>query len=118
MKDTKRYPQRLTFYRRSNGKWYVRWMNFIIPEPARMMVSGTEIILDKVAGGRDRVTVKIFSDNPKITLTKVRETFWGGADYAVTNHIGLPDIPDKVWICNVTRFVFKGSFPDTVAIDW
>lgn len=114
---------KVSFYKKAVC-WYAE-----VPEHTEaqnLMVSGADELCDVMACGKKRVSVELVgSDKPKklkdsiIDLKKVEQGRWG-AWYDITGASGtaktVRSLPDKIWLCNVTKTVCGGVHPDYIYI--
>ena len=99
------------FYKVPSGRWYVDLPEWRGGKWHLEMVSGADVLLDELcASDKDEVhvqasTKKKYKTN-SLTLTKVADSPYDGADYAVTES----DLGIKVkdlWLCGVTQWVYN-----------
>ena len=114
---------------KDNGLWYIDLPQWKESKESLLMVSGADTFLEFVSDGNRRVSIQIKDslegvENPGDWLTlildkekkntktavvingKVEEYEMGGGDYTI---LGLNY---KMWLCDVTKFVFNGVFPE------
>lgn len=113
-------------WERANGylgsKEYRRWY-IVLPEwtgsrSSLEMVAGADLLLDRLAGNEDEVTLELREDikdsihgHSCLRLKKkYHQLLGGGADYYCGPGINNKD---TLWLCNVTKFVF-GYFPKII----
>jgi hypothetical protein len=104
------------FYRDINGRWYIDYPEYIdsgFGTKANLeMVAGADTMLEHYApNGKARCT---FSNAPleayDINLRRILVDPWG-ATYMMS---GFPF--KSVWLCNVSKFIFKGAHPKSLYI--
>ena len=106
----------LSFYKKRTC-WYAE-----VPEHTEaqnQMVSGADVMCEIMAAGHRRVTVNAVAhlgDGQKtiVSLHKVEQSQYG-ATYEISGADGL-GLPDRCWLCNVTRTVFGGTHPDEIHV--
>ncbi|MCQ2145904.1 MAG: hypothetical protein MJZ16_00130 [Bacteroidales bacterium] len=119
---------KLTFYRKAisnlgstiHYRWFISWLNWLIPENNREMVCGTEDMLERISGSANMFTLRTGAKFPKIILRlKYKINFGGWYSVEVLDEFTKNNLkmPKEVWICNVTRFVF-GHMPKEIRITW
>lgn len=105
---------RLKFYKKDD-RWYADVPSH--SEAENEMVSGSDILLDKLARGKSEVQLCI-TNNPRMAdfvLIQDRHDECG-ADYVVFGSNGYDNFSKmKCWICNVTHTVF-GEHPEIIMI--
>ena len=105
------------FYRVPSGRWYVDLPEWRGGRWHLEMVSGADVLLDELCStDKDEVHIQVSSRKKyktnSITLTKVADSPYDGADYVVSESdldIKLKDL----WLCGVTAFVF-GDMPEKI----
>jgi hypothetical protein len=106
------------FYKEVTHRWYVDLPEWEGPKAALEMVDGADTMLEYMAEGLGEVRAILSTkkvDN-SYHLHFIRETpeVGEGAQYYLEEYIGLT-INLKVWLCDVTKFVF-GDFPKDIWI--
>ena len=105
-----------SFYREVNGSWYVDFPEYInqgYGTKANLeMVAGADALLDHLApDGNITIT---FSNGPledaDFHLRRILVDPWG-ATYLINEFLFRP-----VWLCNVSKFIFKGTHPKSIYI--
>ena len=110
----------ISFYKKRKC-WYAE-----VPEHTEaqnLMVSGADVLCETMAVGKKRVTVSFLSGDGDhkptkgaiVSLQKVSQTAYG-ATYSLQSADNNIRIPDKCWLCNVTKTVCNGSHPDWIDI--
>jgi hypothetical protein len=106
------------FYKEETHRWYVDLPEWEGPKSALEMVDGADTMLEYMAEGLGEVRAILSTrkvDN-SYHLIFMRETpeVGEGAQYYLEEYIGLT-INLRVWLCDVTKFVF-GDFPKDIWI--
>ena len=106
----------LDFEKTTEGRWYVVLPEWTGTKADLEMVMGADMMLDIYAQGEDKVSLSASeSEAPGydiLGIIEVCSTVTGGAYYQIGKINGI-DYDFKVWLCDVTKFVF-GDFPDTL----
>lgn len=109
------------FYK-ENKRWYIdlpKWEEMFGEKDSLEMVEGADLMLDHIAGdNRTEVKLKL-SDTlvlkNYLDLTSICDPdidLKTGANYVMTHYNGKPHV-QKMWLCDVTQFVF-GGFPNII----
>lgn len=105
----------MKFNKLSSNRWYAEVDDWPGDFEDLQMIFGADTLLDKLSDGKDYVKLAIYADEiPNkftVMLNKYNEDKEGA--YYMQRYYG--DIPESVFICNVTEFVL-GYFPDTIYI--
>lgn len=104
----------LRFYKKDNC-WYADVAGHT--EEENQMVSGSDILLERIANGRTELEIRFVND-PRIAravLVQCNHTE-DGATYIVFSH-DWELSRAKCWICNVTHDVL-GEHPELIMIDY
>lgn len=104
----------LDFYKKGFN-WYADVPNHT--EAENIMVDGSDILLDRIANGRSRITIEFVTD-PRLARTVLIQSNHTseGATYEVFSHDR--DLSRmKCWICNVTHDVL-GEHPALIMINY
>ena len=101
------------FYK-EKGIWYIDLKNWVGPKAALAMVKGADTFLDMLSNNTGEVFVnfsdKEFEGSEELKrVKKISQFKGGGADYVCPSHNN-----HKMWLCNVTLFVFGGYFPKSI----
>lgn len=123
------------FVREENNNWYIDLPEWPGDREDLQMVAGADTMLDILAQGEDEVNVEIITDlsetynyhyPAKVRLKRemiCADEYWqldsqgcpsSGAFYSSRFHPPLSDM--NIWLCNVTKFVFNGQFPEKIWI--
>jgi hypothetical protein len=102
-----------TFYKTEDSRWYIdlpTWKGSIADLE---MVAGADVMLDILSGNKNILTIDLSDsykdkekwDKPVILELHEKHTglTGGGATYMWGD--------EKIWLCDVTKFVFDGHFP-------
>lgn len=106
------------FYKENTHRWYVDLPEWEGPKSALEMIDGADSMLEYMAEGSGEVRAILSTkkvDNA-YHLNFLRETpeVGEGAQYHLDEYLGLT-INLRVWLCDVTKFVF-GDFPRDIWI--
>ncbi len=106
------------FYKEEVGRWYVDLPEWTGPKASLEMVDGADSMLEYMAEGEAEVRAILSLKKVQCAyqLQLIRETpeIGEGAQYLLEEYLGIT-INLKVWLCDVTKFVF-GSFPKDIWI--
>lgn len=106
------------FYKESTNRWYVDLPEWNGPKSDLEMVDGADSMLEYMAEGSGEVRAILSTQKVDNVyhLKFVRETpeIGEGAQYYLEEYLGLT-INLRVWLCDVTKFVF-GEFPNDIWI--
>lgn len=104
------------FYRENNGRWYIDFPEFINggygSKANLQMVAGADKMLEGLApNGKVTLTFSNrITENYKFCLKRIFADPWG-ATYVINR------FPFKrVWLCNVSKFIFQGSHPKLIYV--
>jgi hypothetical protein len=112
---------KLKFDKENDGKWYVDLPEWLGPKEALEMVCGADTMLDILSQGEGSIYLDIVTDGhspvfPKVILSRNHEEVESGSFYDIKWGLGSTDLTTfKIWLCDVTEFVF-GEFPETIFI--
>jgi hypothetical protein len=105
----------LTF-EKEEGTWYIKLKLWLGPKSALAMVQGADKLLDKLSNNTNLVKLKVFEkpveDAIKASLILPNKLANGG-NYTIEGPKGYPK---KMWLCNVTRYVYLGKMPKELYI--
>ena len=97
-------------FNKENGCWYIDLPNWSGTKAELQMVAGADRLLDKLSNNGTTVDLMISTDRVSPigfdSLKRIIQTPPNGWVY----HFGI--VP--VWLCNVTKFVFDGIFPQQI----
>lgn len=105
---------RLKFVKEDSKNWYIDLPNWTGRKSALQMVAGADTLLDLISCGTDEVILFVSNhdfDGAEV-ITKVRKSWFNGADYHCKTYKGV-EINHDLWLCNVTKFVL-GYFPEKI----
>ncbi len=98
-------------------RWYIDLPEWQGPRANLEMVAGADTMLQVFAKGKERVNVtftnfETHEISPDLLLKHI-----GGGTYTVTRlNEKYPDAPDRMWLCGVTKFVFKSDYPEIISV--
>jgi hypothetical protein len=108
-------------FEKENGTWYIVLKLWPGPKSALAMVSGADKMLDKLSKDKVSATINV-SEQPiegaiKASLI-VPNKLLNGGDYTIETPKDYPikRLPKKMWLCNVTRYVYLGRMPKVLYI--
>lgn len=107
---------RLLFYKTDENRWYVDLPEWKGSKADLEMVAGADVMLEYLSEGKRNVWLYVseycieFSHN--IKLIKEADDLGGGAYYLMPTFKGSA-IDLKIWLCDVTKYVF-GYFPENI----
>ncbi len=101
----------LTF-EKEEGTWYIKLKLWLGPKSALAMVQGADKLLDKLSNKTNKVKIKVSEKYIEDAIVKASlilpNKLSNGGNYKVEGPEGYPK---KMWLCNVTRFVYLGRMP-------
>lgn len=105
------------FYQTAAAKWYLDLPEWKGDPEELEMVEGADKWLDLVSNQSKHVQLRLsdekFENAEILTLLHVREeNLGGGGNYYLDTYLGQK-VDLKLWLCEVTRFVFK-SIPQRI----
>lgn len=110
-----------TFYKESYGTWYIDLPEYLKQGGSKSdlaMIAGADTMLEIVAGGNDRVTIKMdlnpFDGADELQLLRLCEPSSGGGYYLMQTFEGK-SINQEMWLCAVTEFIFR-KMPEHIYI--
>jgi hypothetical protein len=105
------------FYKDANNEWYIDIPGWTGSKAELEMVQGADTMLDIVSAQSNECFLKL-SDQPfdgaevlKLEHARI-QNHGGGGDYILEKYLS-ETINHKIWLCEVTRYVFKG-LPDKI----
>lgn len=106
---------------KESGGWYIDLPEYLAQGGSKAdlaMVAGADTMLDIMAEERDEVTVtldlKPFAGADLLELEEVCDPFIGGGYYVLYTYKGEP-VNHRMWLCDVTNFVF-GHLPEKIYV--
>ena len=98
-------------FNKEEGCWYIVLPNWTGTKGELQMVAGADTLLDQLSNNGTTVNValsteKVINESGFQTLKSIIKTPPNGCIY----HLGFT----PVWLCNVTKFVFEGIFPNQI----
>ncbi len=98
-------------FNKEQGCWYIDLPNWTGTKGELQMVAGADTLLDHLSNNGTTVNValsteKVINESGFQTLKRIVKTPPNGCIY----HLGFT----PVWLCNVTKFVFEGIFPNQI----
>ena len=101
------------FYKTEDKRWYIDLPTWKGDKSDLEMVAGADVMLDILSEGKGKLTVDLsdkYTDKQKWDKPVILELHekhagltGGGATYMWGD--------EKIWLCDVTKFVFDGYFP-------
>ncbi len=105
----------LNFVKEEDNRWYIDLPNWEGDKVDLEMVMGSDTLLEYISNNGDCVSIKISLDEPslnRLEFVRLTDEIGEGAIYnAVYNHF-----TSEIWLCDVTKFVFGGEFPEKIFI--
>ena len=96
--------------------WYINLRFWPGPKSALEMVQGANKLLDKLSNNTNYVKLKVY-ETPQANAIKasliIPNRLSNGGNYTIEGPKGYPK---KMWLCNVTRFVYLGKMPKELYI--
>ena len=103
-------------FKKESGNWYIKLKFWLGPKSALEMVQGADKLLDKLSHQCNAVKLKVYKkpqdDSIKVCLITPNKLSNGG-NYKIEGPQGFHK---KMWLCNVTRFVYLGRMPKELYI--
>jgi hypothetical protein len=103
-------------FSKEDGNWYINLKFWPGPKSALEMVQGADRLLDQLSQNTNHVKLKVYEtpqdDALKVSLITPNKLTNGG-NYTIKGPQGFPK---KMWLCNVTRFVYLGRMPKELYI--
>lgn len=108
----------ITFYKDPDTRWYVDLPDWTGTKADLEMVMGADTMLEYMSEGEDKVRTSItLEESPGYDkLTLVEETPDAGGGYYLLDYYRGHNINLKMWLCDVTRYVFDGKLPKEIYI--
>lgn len=98
------------FYK-ENKRWYIDLPSWPGEQCELEMVLGADTFLDSLQSDNSNVKLVLsdedFKDSRTLEFIEMEPVTGYGAFYITENQ-------HKMWLCDVTRFVFNGEFPRTI----
>lgn len=118
---TLNFMKKYRFYKEIDNwfgeKWYVDLPNWAGSKSALEMVEGADIMLDFFSEGTNEVWLYIseseFPNSSVIEFQNMADDIGEGAYYLLKQYEGK-ELNHKLWLCNVTLFVFNEKFPERI----
>lgn len=108
--------KKIKFYKEKTGRWYADLPEWEGSKEDLEMVMGADDLLHILAEGEDFVYLQIgdekFPGAGQMVLIEPGSFEMGGGWYLIPT-IGQIDFSLKIWLCDVTKFVF-GNLPETI----
>lgn len=105
------------FYKTIEDRWYIDLPDWPGTIADLEMVAGADIMLALFAeGGREVklvISTEPFNGADSIKFVREATEFENGAFYFMKSCLGL-EVEVEMWLCDVTKWVFNGIFPETI----
>lgn len=105
----------LSFDKESNGCWYVNldgeWKG---PHGALLMVAGADLVLDRLAHGKNYVTIDVTNDFEVYSKWKLKQTTYSCNATSDNGNYYCVELDMYLWLCSVCLFVFNGRYPENI----
>lgn len=112
--------QLFRFYKTPEDKWYIDLPEWTGPISALEMVEGADDMLDKASNNTNECFLELsdtdFEGADSIQLIENLRDSIGGGYYYMETYKG-ETINHRMWLCEVTEFVF-GGLPETIYIGY
>ena len=105
----------LNFIKEEDNRWYIDLPNWEGDKADLEMVMGSDALLEFISNNGEHVSIDISLDEPslnRLEFVRLTEEFGEGAIYNATYNL----FSSKIWLCDVTKFVFGGKFPEKIFI--
>lgn len=100
-----------TFDKNKKGEWYLDLLEWNGDPEELQMVEGADQWLDLVSKSGTKAKLLMsdqnFADAEVLTLLRVREENLGGGGIYYLETYQNEKVELKIWLCEITRFVFK-----------
>ena len=108
----------ITFYQDPDTRWYIDLPEWTGSKADLEMVMGADTMLEYMSEGEGRVRTSIsLEELPGFNkLVLVEETPEVGGGYYLLDHYCGHNIGLRMWLCDVTKFVFDGELPKEIYI--
>lgn len=98
-------------------RWYIDLPEWIGPRANLEMVMGADVMLDVLSTGNERVNVTFSNHATTEFNAELKLTHLSNGDYTVTDLTDQYDsVPEKIWLCGVTQFVFQSDYPQEIYV--
>jgi hypothetical protein len=94
-------------------RWYIDLPEWKGPKANLEMVAGADDLLDFLSRGVDRVNVT-FADEKIDNGFALKHIGGGVYEVDMATDADISKAPTSIWLCDVTRFIFEGVYPDTI----
>lgn len=105
------------FYKESDGRWYIDLPQWPGSKADLEMVAGADTMLEMVGDGESEVWLEMSDENfpgaNTLKFVRMADELYNGAFYYIDSFDGK-EIKMDVWLCDVTKFVFGGYFPNEI----
>ena len=98
---------------KKQDRWYIDLPEWKGPKANLEMVAGADDLLDFLSRGVDRVNVT-FADEKIEGGFALKHTSGGVYDVDMATDRDTSAAPKSIWLCDVTKFIFNGVYPDTI----
>lgn len=101
------------FYIEEDGRWFIDLPEWTGEKAELQMVAGADIMLDSFLDNDSNdvwltISEDEFENSQKLTFIATADDIQNGAYYVLeSNRLHM-------WLCDVTKFVFGGYFPETI----
>jgi hypothetical protein len=96
-------------------RWYIDLPEWQGPRANLEMVMGADVMLDVLSSGNERVNVTFSNHATSEFDAELKLTHLSNGDYTVTDLTNqYTSVPDQIWLCGVTQFVFQSDYPQEI----
>lgn len=103
-------------FTKEDGTWYIdlpQWIENGGSKGALAMVSGADTLLDELSINGKTCAIELCSEEDSdVALTRTYSLGWGYYYSAKSKKEHVTT--NKIWLCPVTKFVFKGKYPKII----
>ena len=111
--------KRIKFYKDPDNRWYADLPEWAGSKADLEMIPGADVMLDYMADGEDKVELYMqqerFAGADRLDFNREAHEWGNGAYYTMESYKGI-ELLLFIYLCDVTKFVFGGGFPETIWI--
>ena len=98
-------------------RWYIDLPEWQGPRANLEMVAGADTMLEVFANGQERVNVTFTNYEANDIEADLLLNHISGGTYTVTRmNENYSNVPERMWLCGVTKFVFNSDYPETISV--
>lgn len=99
------------------NRWYIDLPEWLGPKANLEMVQGADTMLDIISESRERINVTFSNFETESMDAEIKLQHKSNGYYNVSILKGNYDqIPDEIWLCEVTKFVFNSDYPEVIYV--